>query len=60
MSNFEKNMSEIFDVPGKLVEVQKTEVVPYSPTDKSSLESDLDQDYEESRKTYKEIGRAHV
>lgn len=55
MSNFEKNMSEIFDVPAKLVEVQKTEVVPYSPTDKSSLESDLDQDYEESRKTYKEL-----
>ena len=48
-------MSEIFDVPAKLVEVQKTEVVPYSPTDKSSLESDLDQDYEESRKTYKEL-----
>ena len=55
MSNFEKNMSEIFDVPAKLVEVQKTEVVPYSPTDKSNLESDLDQDYEESRKTYKEL-----
>lgn len=48
-------MSEIFDVPAKLVEVQKTEVVPYSPTDKSNLESDLDQDYEESRKTYKEL-----
>jgi hypothetical protein len=56
MSNFEKNMAEIFDVTVPTV-VEK----PTLPTVKSEsavskgLEMDLDADYLESRQTYKEL-----
>ena len=56
MSNFEKNMAEIFDVTTPTV-VEK----PTLPTVKTEsavskgLEADLDADYLESRQTYKEL-----
>lgn len=61
MSNFEKSMNEIFDVPSKLVEQPKQEVLPVvqaEPTEfgtPARLETDLDADYEESRKTLKDL-----
>lgn len=60
MSKFEKSMTEIFDVPVKLVEQPKQEVLPAAqPTTEfgtpARLETDLDTDYEESRKTLKEL-----
>jgi hypothetical protein len=56
MSNFEKSMSEIFDVPAKVAEKPNVPVViENSATEVSSLDKDLDKDYEESRKTLKEL-----
>ena len=60
MSKFEKSMSEIFDVDVK-VEQPVQEILPavvQEPTKfgtPARLEQDLDQDYEESRKTIKEL-----
>ena len=59
MSKFEKSMSEIFDVEVK-VEQSVQEILPavQEPTKfgtPARLEEDLDQDYEESRKTIKDL-----
>ena len=54
MSNFEKNMSEIFDVPVKVVEKPSLPVATETIVSKG-LELDLDADYHESRQTYKEL-----
>ena len=57
MSNFEKNMSEIFDVPAKIIDdksiaaVKTSEVTPIN----SNLENDLDEDYENSRQILKDL-----
>ena len=49
-------MSEIFDVPAKVVEQKPLPVVTETKkTDIVNLDSDLDKDYEESRKTLKEL-----
>jgi hypothetical protein len=59
MSKFEKSMSEIFDVEIKVEqEVQEILPVVQEPTKFGTiarLEQDLDQDYEESRKTLKDL-----
>lgn len=56
MSNFEKSMSEIFDVPAKIAEKPPLPVViENSTTEITNLDKDLDKDYEESRKTLKEL-----
>ena len=60
MSKFEKSMSEIFDVTPKMVEENKQEVLPAIQAETkfgtpARLEDDLDQDYEESRKTIKDL-----
>lgn len=55
MSNFEKSMNEIFDVPAKVVEKPLVPVVVDSKTDITNLDADLDKDYEDSRKTLKEL-----
>jgi hypothetical protein len=59
MSKFEKNMSEIFDVVPKVSEKpEQLPVVVEEPTEFGSparLEVDLDTDYEESRKTLKDL-----
>lgn len=57
MSNFEKSMSEIFDVPAKVVEEKPLPVVVQEPksTDVANLDKDLDQDYDEARQTLKEL-----
>jgi hypothetical protein len=52
MSNFEKNMAEIFDVVP--VEKQNLPVSKQAPNTEG-LEIDLDADYLESRQTYKEL-----
>jgi hypothetical protein len=59
MSKFEKSMSEIFDVDVK-VEQPVQEILPavQEPTKfgtPARLEDDLDQDYEESRRTIKDL-----
>lgn len=54
MSNFEKNMADIFDVVPTVVEKPSIPVVKESSISKG-LESDLDADYLESRQTYKEL-----
>jgi len=60
MSKFEKNMSEIFDVDVK-IEQPVQEILPVVVEERTKfgtparLEDDLDQDYEESRKTIKEL-----
>ena len=52
MSNFEKNMAEIFDV----VPAEKPSLpVTTETTVSKGLEVDLDSDYLESRQTYKEL-----
>lgn len=56
MSNFEKSMSEIFDVPAKVVDKPPVPVViENSNTEVANLDKDLDTDYEESRQTLKEL-----
>lgn len=56
MSNFEKSMSEIFDVPAKVADKPPVPVViENSTTEVNNLDKDLDKDYEESRKTLKEL-----
>ena len=60
MSNFEKSMSEIFDVEPKqqtlpVVEQKTLPIVETKFGTPARLEQDLDQDYEESRKTLKEL-----
>lgn len=58
MSNFEKSMSEIFDVEPKsnsVIGLKPTPVVAPVTTDVANLDKDLDKDYEESRKTLKEL-----
>ena len=58
MSNFEKSISEIFDVPAKVAEKPPLPVViENSTTEITNLDKDLDKDYEESRKTLKELVR---
>lgn len=55
MSNFEKNMIEIFDVtPSAILEKPSLPVTTETPVSKG-LEVDLDSDYLESRQTYKEL-----
>lgn len=54
MSKFEKNMEEIFDVvPSNEKKSQAPTVI--TQTASNGLELDLDDDYEESRKTLKEL-----
>lgn len=55
MSNFEKSMTEIFDVTPKVVEKPPVPAVVDSKTSVTNLDTDLDKDYEESRKTLKEL-----
>lgn len=57
MSNFEKSMSEIFDVPAKVVEEKPLPVVVEKPknTDVANLDKDLDEDYDEARQTLKDL-----
>lgn len=51
-------MSEIFDVPAKVAEKPPLPVViENSTTEITNLDKDLDKDYEESRKTLKELVR---
>ncbi len=61
MSNFEKSMSEIFDVEPKTQPIATVTPTPVATvtgtTDASKLDQDLDKDYEESRKTLKELVR---
>jgi hypothetical protein len=54
MSNFEKNMADIFDVVPTVVEKPSVPVTK-EPSVSKGLESDLDADYLESRRTYKEL-----
>lgn len=55
MSNFEKNMAEIFDVAAPtIIEKPSLPATTESAVSKG-LEVDLDSDYLESRKTYKEL-----
>ena len=54
MSNFEKNMAEIFDVTPIVTEKPNLPTVKESTVSKG-LELDLDADYLESRQTYKEL-----
>lgn len=64
MSNFEKNMQEIFDVPAELIKSETTQLIPVekkpeeTTTDTSNLNKDLDQDYEETRKTLKDLAKS--
>jgi hypothetical protein len=58
MSKFENSMNQIFDVNPKITPTQ--ELLPATPNKTefgtlSRLENDLDEDYEESRKTIKEL-----
>lgn len=58
MSKFEKSMEEIFDVEPKSSSVATVTPTPVNgnlPVVQSTLESDLDKDYEESRQTLKEL-----
>lgn len=49
-------MSEIFDVPAKVADKPPVPVViENSTTEVTNLDKDLDKDYEESRKTLKEL-----
>lgn len=57
MSKFEKNMEEIFDVPAKIVEEKPATLV--GPIAKKfeveQMDEDLERDYQESRRTLKEL-----
>lgn len=57
MSTFEKNMSEIFDVPAKVVEEKllPAKVEKVESTVVANLDSDLDKDYEDARKTQQNL-----
>lgn len=57
MSNFEKNMQEIFDVPAKIVEEKPLPAVVEKPSNTSiaNLDNDLDEDYNEARDTLKDL-----
>lgn len=58
MSKFEKSMTEIFDVLPTTEVSHEIATVDSNPTQFGSparLEDDLDQDYEESRKTLKDL-----
>lgn len=56
MSNFEKNMAEIFDVTvPTVVEKPTLPAVKNESAVSKGLEMDLDADYLESRQTYKEL-----
>lgn len=60
MSKFEKNMSEIFDVPAKIVVEQPVPVtvpavVDRSATSVANLDIDLDEDYVDSREALKDL-----
>jgi hypothetical protein len=54
MSNFEKNMADIFDVSPTIVEKPNLPLVKETSISKG-LDLDLDADYLESRQTYKEL-----
>lgn len=54
MSNFEKNMADIFDVAPTIVEKPNLPLVKETSISKG-LDLDLDADYLESRQTYKEL-----
>lgn len=57
MSKFEKSMEKVFDVPAKVVS-NDTPVTPIQPKPKvDPIEYDLDEDYEESRETLKQLVR---
>ncbi len=55
MSKFENNMNEIFDVTPKVIE--KVEQLPVKVESRvtKNLDTDLDNDYEESRQTLKSL-----
>jgi hypothetical protein len=57
MSQFEKNMEEIFDVPAKIVEEKPTPLM--GPIAKKfeveQMDEDLERDYQESRRTLKAL-----
>lgn len=57
MSQFEKNMEEIFDVPAKIVEEKPAPLV--GPIAKKfeveQMDEDLERDYQESRRTLKAL-----
>ncbi len=57
MSKFEKSMEKVFDVPAKaaITETPVTKIEPKPKIDR--IEYDLDEDYEESRKTLKSLVR---
>lgn len=61
MSNFEKSMSEIFDVEPKSQSVTTVTPTPVAgvpaTTDNANLDKDLDKDYEDSRKVLKDLVR---
>lgn len=57
MSKFEKNMEEVFDVPAKTIEDKPAPLM--GPIAKKfeleQMEEDLEKDYQESRRTLKEL-----
>lgn len=55
MSKFETNMSEIFDVVPKVIEKPEQLPTKIESIVNKNLENDLDDDYEESRRTLKQL-----
>lgn len=55
MSKFEKSMSEIFDLAPTVIEEKPSLPIAIDSSVSKGLENDLDADYQESRKTYKEL-----
>ena len=55
MSNFEKNMAEIFDVATPTIVEKPSVPATIESAVSKGLEVDLDSDYLESRQTYKEL-----
>lgn len=55
MSNFEKNMAEIFDVAAPTIIEKPSVPATIESAVSKGLEVDLDSDYLESRQTYKEL-----
>lgn len=61
MSKFEKSMEKVFDIPTKVVSNDVATPVAVAPIQQKAkidrLEYDLDEDYEESRETLKQLVR---
>lgn len=55
MSKFEKSMSEIFDLAPTVIGEKPSLPIAIDSSVSKGLENDLDADYQESRKTYKEL-----